>query len=273
MAVVTGFDESERLIWAGRADAYAGGFAKLCAYTVPRLLDVAGVGPGTRMLDVGTGPGTAAAAGCDRGASVTAVDAEPGMVELARKAAPAADVRIAVLPELPFTDGTFDAVVGNFVLNHVGRPRAALAELLRVARPGGRIALTIWSAPPAPGQALIGRAIGAAGAVRPPHLPAGLAAEDDFPRDESGLGALMESAGLREAACETLRWHHRVDAEEWWSRGPAAGVAFGGAFVQSQTPEIRTEIKRHFDLFGAEFADGSGVLSLPHAALLAHARR
>ncbi|MFF4746120.1 class I SAM-dependent methyltransferase [Streptomyces sp. NPDC001268] len=250
---MTGFDESERLIWAGRADAYAGGFAKLCAYTVPRLLDVAGVGPGTRMLDVGTGPGTAAAAGCDRGASVTAVDAEPSMVELARKAAPAADVRLAVLPELPFIDGTFDVVVGNFVLNHVGRPRAVLAELLRVARPGGRIALTIWSAPP--------------------HLPAGLAAEDDFPRDESGLGALMESAGLREAACETLRWDHRVDAEEWWSRGPAAGVAFGGAFVQSQTPEIRTEIKRHFDLFGAEFADGSGVLSLPHAALLAHARR
>lgn len=270
---VTGFDESERLIWADRAAAYAAGFAKLCAHTVPRLLDVAQVGPGVRMLDVGTGPGTAAAAGCARGASVAAVDAEPGMVELARVAAPSADVHLAVLPELPFDDGTFDAVVGNFVLNHVGRPRAALAELRRVVRPGGRVSVTIWPDPPAPGHALIGRAIRAAGAVRPPHLPAGLAAEDDFPRDETGLTALMDSAGLRDAACETLRWDHRTDVEEWWSRGPAAGVAFGGALVQSQTPRIRAEIKRHFDLLGAEFADSGGVLTLPHAALLAHARR
>jgi hypothetical protein len=107
--------------------------------------------------------------------------------------------------------------------------------------------------------------------VRPPHLPA-LAPEEDFPRDESGLTGLMKSTGLRDAACETLRWDHRAGAEEWWS-GPAAGVAFGGQIVQSQTPRIRAEIKRHFDLFSSEFADEDGVLTLPHAALLARARR
>ncbi|WP_371674657.1 class I SAM-dependent methyltransferase [Streptomyces sp. NBC_00289] len=259
-------------MWAGRAAAYAGSFAKLCAYPTRQLLDAAGVGPGERMLDVGTGPGTVAAAACARGATVTAVDAEPTMVQLAARSAPAADVRVAVLPELPFGDGEFDAVVANFVLNHVGRPTVALAELRRVVKPGGRIALTIWAAPPAAGQALLGRAIQAAGAVRPPHLPAGIAPEDDFPRDERGLTGLMESAGLREAACETVRWDHRTSAEEWWS-GPAAGVAFGGQMVRSQTPRIRAEIKRHFDLFSSEFADGDGVLTLPHAALLARARR
>lgn len=269
---VTGFDRSERLIWAGRGAAYAGSFARLCAYPVPQLLDAAEVGPGVRMLDVGTGPGTVAAAGCARGARVAAVDAEPSMVDLAGPAVPEADVRVAALPELPFGDAEFDAVVGNFVLNHVGRPRAALAELRRVVRPDGWIALTIWAAPPAPGQALIGRAIQAAGAVRPPHLPAGLAPDEDFPRDESGLTGLMESTGLREVACETLRWDHRADAEEWWS-GPASGVAFGGQMVQSQTPRTRAEIKRHFDLFSAEFAGPEGVLTLPHAALLARARR
>ena len=180
-------------------------------------------------------------------------------------------MRVAVLPELPFDDGEFDAVVGNFVLNHVGRPKAALAELRRVLRPNGRIALTIWTAPPAPGHALLGRAIQAAGAVRPPHLPA-QAPEEDFPRDESGLTGLMKSTGLRDAAGETLRWDHRASAEEWWS-GPAVGVAFGGQIVQSQTPQIRAEIKRHFDLFSSEFADEDGVLTLPHAALLARARR
>ncbi|TQK50838.1 methyltransferase family protein [Streptomyces sp. SLBN-118] len=269
---MTTFDKSERLIWAGQGAAYAGSFAKLCAYPVPQLLDAAEVGPGARMLDVGTGPGTVAAAACARGATVAAVDAEPSMVELATRAAPAADVGVAALPELPFADAEFDAVVANFVLNHVGRPKIALAELRRVVKPNGLIALTIWAVPPAAGQTLIGRAIQAGAAVRPPHLPAGLASEDEFPRDECGLRGLMNAAGLREAVCETLRWDHRASADEWWS-GPASGVAFGGQMVQSQTPRIRAEIKRHFDLFSREFADQDGVLTLPHAALLARARR
>ncbi|MDX2593035.1 class I SAM-dependent methyltransferase [Streptomyces sp. WI03-4A] len=267
----TAFDESERLIWAGRGPAYADSFAKLCAHPVPRLLDAAGVGPGVRVLDVGTGSGTVAAAACARGATVTAVDAEPTMVELARRAAPEADVRLAALPELPYANGEFDAVVANFVLNHVGRPKDTLAELRRVVRPGGWIALTIWAAPPAAGQALIGRAIQAAGAVRPPHLPAGLAAEDDFRRDESGLTGLLEAAHLREAECGTLRWDHRASPEEWWS-GPAGGVAFGGRLVRSQTPQVQADIKRHFDALSTEFATEDGRLALPHAALLARAR-
>jgi SAM-dependent methyltransferase len=269
---VTGFDPSERLIWAGRGAAYADSYARLCARPVPQLLDAAHVRAGVRVLDVGTGPGTVAVAAVARGAGVTAVDAEPTMVELAARAVPAADVRVAVLPELPFQDGEFDAVVANFVLNHVGRPKAALAELRRVLRPNGWIALTIWAVPPAPGQALLGRAIQAAGAVRPPHLPAGLAPEDDFSRDEGGLTSLMTAAGLRDAVCATVRWDHRADAAEWW-RGPAAGVASGGRIVQSQTPHLRAEIKRHFDLLSAEFADEDGLLTLPHAALLARARR
>ncbi|MFD0070506.1 class I SAM-dependent methyltransferase, partial [Streptomyces sp. NPDC127574] len=140
---MTTFDESERLKWAGRGGAYSGSFAKLCAHPVPQLLDAAEVGPGTRMLDVGTGPGTVAAAGCARGATVSAVDAEPTMVELAVQSAPAADVRVATLPELPFADAEFDAIVANFVLNHVGRPKVALAELRRVVKPDGWIAFTV----------------------------------------------------------------------------------------------------------------------------------
>ncbi|WP_392757290.1 hypothetical protein [Streptomyces sp. LN590] len=92
-----------------------------------------------------------------------------------------------------------------------------------------------------------------------------------LPRDAHGMG-LMGSTGLREAACETLRWDHRASADEWWS-GPATGVAFGGQMVQSQTPQIRHAIKRHFDVFSSEFADSDGVLTLPHAALLARALR
>lgn len=51
------FDAYERELWAGRADAYQRGFARLTAHTVGALLDAAGVEAGTRLLDVGTGPG------------------------------------------------------------------------------------------------------------------------------------------------------------------------------------------------------------------------
>lgn len=267
---VTAFDVSERRTWAGRADAYEGGFGRLCAYPVPFLLDAAGTGAGIRLLDVGTGPGTVAAAARERGALTSAVDAEPAMVDRAMRRAPETDVRLAALPDLPFTDDHFDAVVGNFVLNHVGRPRTALAELSRVTRPGGRIALTIWAAPPAAGQTLLGRAVEAAGAKRPPHLPA-LAPEDDFPRSEEGLVDLLASVGLTDAGCRTLRWDHHATPDEWWS-GPAAGVATIGQTIISQPTETITSIKRHFDVLSAEFTGDDGRLALPHAALLCWAR-
>ncbi|MGW2570453.1 methyltransferase domain-containing protein [Streptomyces sp. NPDC001537] len=268
--VQTAFDESERRAWAGQADAYAASFAKLCAYPVPGLLDAAGVGEGVRVLDVGTGTGTAAAVACERGAKVAAVDAEPAMVARAARAAPEADVRLAALPGLPFADDEFDAVVGNFVLNHVGRPREALTELRRVTRPGGRTAVTIWAVPPAPGQALLGRAVQAAGVTRPAHLPA-LAPEDDFLRIEEGFAALLGEAGLTDVVCETLTWDHRTTLEEWWS-GPAAGVATIGRLVTSQTAAVVAEIKSHFESLSAEFADPGGALVLPHAALMARGK-
>ncbi|MFE3106867.1 class I SAM-dependent methyltransferase [Kitasatospora indigofera] len=267
---MTPFDESERRIWEGSASAYAGSFAKLCAHPVERLMDVAGIGPGERVLDVGTGTGTVAQAACARGAKVSAVDADPGMIVTAGQAAPAAQFQVAALPELPFTDGEFDAVVGNFVLNHVGRPRQALAELRRVTRPGGKVAVTIWASPPAPGQALIGRAIQAAGVKRPTNLPS-LEPTDDFPRTAQGLTHLLASAGLAEASCETLSWSHRTDTEEWWS-GPAAGVATIGQIVASQTPAVQAEIKQHLVTLSAEFTDHDGYLLLPHVALLASGR-
>jgi len=268
---VAGFDEVQRGAWAGRAGAFAGSFAKLCAYTAPELLDAAGVGRGTRVLDVGTGPGTVAGVAARRGAVVTAVDAEPGMVELARRAVPGAETLTAVLPELPFEDGAFDAVVANFVVNHVGRPREAVAELRRVVRPGGRVAVTIWAAPPAAGQALVGRAVEAAGATRPSALPR-LAAEDDFPRTPEGFAGLLAGAGLREVGCRSVAWDHRAGAEEWWS-GPAAGVGAIGQLVVSQDERTLAEIKRHFDVLAREFLGEDGLLVLPHEALLASALR
>jgi SAM-dependent methyltransferase len=270
MTTLPAFDAFERRAWDGRAEAYRRSFGVLCAAAVPPLLDAAQVADGARVLDIGTGPGTAAAAAVARGAKVTAVDAEPSMVELAARSVPEADVRLASLPELPFANGAFDVAVGNFVLNHVGRPLAALTELRRVVRHGGRIAVTIWSTPYGAGQALLGRAVQEAGVQRPEDAPM-LDPADDFPRTEEGLADLLTSAGLRGAWCRTLAWDHVVDPEVWWS-GPAAGIATVGQTVVRQPPEVVAEIRRHYDALCAGFLRPDGLLALPHTAVLAGAQ-
>jgi SAM-dependent methyltransferase len=263
------FDAAERAMWKGRAEAYAGSFARLCAHPVEALLDAAGVGAGTRVLDVGTGTGTAAAAAQARGARVSAVDADAGMVAAAR--ARGLDARTGVLPELPYRDGEFDAVVGNFVLNHVGRPRTALAELHRLLRPGGRIALTTWSVRRGAGQDLLGRACEAGGAVPPPYLPR-LDPAEDWARTADGLAELLGGAGFIASEAAELAWDHRAGVEEWWS-GAAGGVATVGLVVTSQDPATVVRIRREYDRLSAEHAVAEGQLALPHIALLGSGRR
>ncbi|GAB1691807.1 class I SAM-dependent methyltransferase [Krasilnikovia sp. M28-CT-15] len=263
----TPFDDHERSQWAGRATAYQGSFAALCAHPAAALLDSAGVQAGVRLLDVGTGAGTVAALACSRAAQVVAVDAEPSMLELARQQAPAAEIRHAVLPALPFTDDAFDAAVANFVLNHVGDPAAALAELRRVVRPGGRIAVTIWPYPSPPAQQLWNTIFDAAGVERPTDLPR-LAPDKDFPRTPDGLSELLHRTGLTDIRCETITWTHRTDPESWWN-GPANGIGAPGALMQRQDPSTIDRIRYHYDQHTATYRTPDGQLALPTAALLA----
>lgn len=153
----------------------------------------------------------------------------------------------------------------------MGRPRAALTELRRVTRPGGRIAVTIWGYPHAPGQALLGRAVATPGVTRPPDVPT-LSPAEDFPRTEAGLTDLFASADLPHAAARTLSWNHHVRPDVWWS-GPAAGIASLGQILAAQPPSVVAAARTAFDRLAQEFLTPHGLLSLPHTALLAAATR
>ena len=267
---VTDFDVHERSRWAGRAAAYERSFGRLCAYPADALLDAVAVRAGRRVIDVGTGPGTVAARALQRGAEVVAVDAEPDMLDAARRNAPGAELHEAVLPHLPFPAGDFDAAVANFVLNHVADPAAAVAELRRLVRPGGQVAVTIWPTPQPPLQQLWGEAVAAAGVETPADLPR-LAPEHDFPRTEDGLTGLLAAAGLTGVRCLTLSWEHRADPEAWWD-GPANGIGTIGLALQRQPTAVRERIRQQYDLLSARYRDNDGQLALPTAALLACAR-
>src|ERR1700758_3746906 len=232
------FDEYERVRWAGRAAAYQRSFGPLCAYPASALLDAALVTGGCLVLDAGTGPGPVAALAVGRGAQVVAVDAEASMLEVVRRQGPAATVRQAILPDLPFPDGAFDAAVGNFVINHLGDPPAGVAELARVVRPGGRIAVTIWPDPEPPLdrpplQQLWIDIARAAGLQRPATVP-WLDTDKNFARTADGLVGLLRNAGLSDTRCDTISWVHRTDPDDWWS-GSANGIGSLGVMMTGQT--------------------------------------
>ena len=128
------------------------------------LLRSARIGPGTRLLDVGCGLGASAqVAATEFGLRVDGVDASGTVIE--RAMARAGDARIrwstANLPDLPFRDDTFDAVLAECVLSTVDRP-AALTEVARVLRPGGVLLLSDVVAAGLPIPAFDHQVIGAA---------------------------------------------------------------------------------------------------------------
>ncbi|GAA1641723.1 class I SAM-dependent methyltransferase [Actinoplanes couchii] len=267
---MTSFDDHERARWAGQAAAFRGSFAALCAHPAGALLDAVRVRAGQRLLDVGTGTGTVAALAYARGVKVVAVDAEPSMVAATGRRIPDAEVRRATLPDLPFGDDGFDAVVANFVVNHVGDPLAAVGEMRRLARPGARVAATIWPVPAPAAQRLWTTVFTAAGVAIPDDLPR-LPADRDFPRTAAGFADLLRRAGLGDVACETLFWTHRTDPEAWWS-GPANGIGSPGLILQRQDAATVARVRAHYDEHVAPLLDADGRLGLPTSALLASGR-
>ncbi|RYV49526.1 class I SAM-dependent methyltransferase [Pengzhenrongella frigida] len=263
----TTYDELKRRAWAGRAEAYAETFGLLCALPIERLLDAALVAHGTNLLDAGTGTGAVAAAALGRGAHVTAVDPDPDMRRLARRSAPGAQVLDGALPELDLPDGAFDAVVANFVLNHVGDPLAGAQELARVARPGARVAVTVWPRPATELHRLWDDVVEHAGVAPVPAPP--LAPASEFGRSPDGLGRLLTAAGLTNVQAATVRFVLRVDAEVWWS-GPARGVASIGGIVEAQPPDVVARMKAHYDRLSRRYLAADGLLHLPTAVVLAH---
>ena len=85
------------------------------------MLDAARVEQGMRVLDIGSGPGHAAAQAAEREACVVGVDVATAMVQRARRLHPGLDFHQANAEALPFEDDCFDAVVGNFSVLHLGR--------------------------------------------------------------------------------------------------------------------------------------------------------
>jgi SAM-dependent methyltransferase len=111
------------------------------------VLDVADVGTGQRVLDVGCGTGVLARAAHARvGAhgQVAGLDPNDGMLAVARRAEPDIEWQPGLAEQLPYPDDSFDGTVSQFALMFFTDPKSALSEMSRVTRPGGRVTFAVW---------------------------------------------------------------------------------------------------------------------------------
>ena len=106
-----------------------------------RLTVQAVVQPGDRVLDACCGTGDLALAAEREGGIVTGLDFSPGMLERARRKSDTVEWIEGDLLALPFADDSFDAATVGFGVRNVADLDAALGELRRVLRPGGRLAI------------------------------------------------------------------------------------------------------------------------------------
>jgi len=108
-----------------------------------------GIQPGTKLLDVGCGAGQLALIAARKGARVTGCDIATNWLEAARARAAAeglqATFEIGDAESLPYEDGQFDAVVSLVGAMFAPRPDLVAAEMVRVCRPGGLIAMANWT--------------------------------------------------------------------------------------------------------------------------------
>lgn len=101
-------------------------------------------GPGTRLLHVGCGTGTALRLAAHSGAEVAGLDASVELLKIARERLPDADLRVADAAELPYDRGCFDQVMAFDAIQYNEPPAVAVAELARVTRPGGSVVIGLW---------------------------------------------------------------------------------------------------------------------------------
>lgn len=159
---------AQQRIWS------SGDYNRIAAITVPvseDLVTTADVRPGERVLDVATGTGHAALAAARRGAHTTGIDYVPELVAIAghRAAAEVLDVDFMEgdAENLPFPDASFDVVLSAIGVMFTADHERAASELVRVTRPGGRIALASWTP-----TGFVGRLLRTVGGHVPPPAAA-----------------------------------------------------------------------------------------------------
>jgi SAM-dependent methyltransferase len=210
-------------LWGARAEDWATHVEQVGLPLFGAVLDACRATAGTRLLDAGCGAGLLSLLASLRGARVTALDASPALLEIARRRVPGADVREGDLETLPFADAAFDAVAAVNSLFYAQDMDAAMRELVRVVKKGGRVAVTAWG-PPERCEFLTA-VMPSLGPLMPPPPPGAPPPHPGALSEPGALKKVLETAGLRdveegEVDCPFVF----PSAEASWRGNSSAGV-------------------------------------------------
>lgn len=243
-----------------------------------RLIDLAGLAPGQRVLDVATGLGEPAATAARRIAPngrVLATDFAPAMLEQARARARRLgldniDFRImdAADPDLP--SAAFDAVLCRWGLMFVPEPARSLAALHRALKPGGRLAIAVWGPPEAvPAIDLPNRIV--AGRLDLPAPPDGTPSPFSL-CDADALRRTLRAAGYDALTSEPVSVVFRFDSVEAFIRFRRE-VSSVEARTADCPPARREAAWRAVGQSVERFVTEDGALAIPNLALCVSGRR
>lgn len=225
--------------FAVSAEAYDRFMGRFSTPLAVRFAEWAGVEPGMDVLDVGSGPGALSAALLDRvrSGSVSAVDPMPAFVEALQRRLPTVRAATAPAEALPFDDTAFDATLANLVVPFMDDPRAGVTEMLRVTRPGGVVAASVWQhseglSPLTPFWNGVRR-------IDPDAVDEGL----QLGASRGQLAGFLGQCGVSDVRAEAIEVEVAFESfEDWWEPF-TYGVGPAGAFLAAQDLDRQDEIR------------------------------
>ncbi|MGH6873780.1 MAG: class I SAM-dependent methyltransferase, partial [Aestuariivirgaceae bacterium] len=251
MSAIQPHNEKPAGVWSSGGadyDQISRGIADSIEHCVLRLAPK----PGERILDLATGTGWTSRAVARRGVTVTGIDIAADLIAAARERATveglSIDYRTGDAERLPFTDGEFDAVVSTCGIMFASRPEAAAAEVARVVRKGGRVAITAWL----PDSNLFKMFM-----VMKPHMPAPPNPAPPSPFEwgrAERVRELMETAFALQFERGTLFYREPSGEAAWntFSTGYGPTKALAGSLDELRRAELRRDFIAFHDGFPTE---------------------
>jgi SAM-dependent methyltransferase len=221
---------------------------------------------GQQWLDVACGTGRVAELAAAAGASVVGIDLAPALIDVAKRRAAerglAIDYRVGDAENLDVADASFDAVSSSFGVMFAPSQEAAAAELARVTKPGGKLALACWTPEGRIGEMF--KLQGSFAPAPPPSIPVAWGREE---RARELLGDAFD-----------LTFERRFTTDEWES-GEAMWEFFSPRFgpvvtlLQVLPPEKAAEFRTAMIAHSEEARDGDKIVDHREYLLITGIRR
>jgi len=246
-------------------EGYIDTLAAVTTQTVHVTLQAARVGAGDRLLDLCCGPAMLSAAALRMGASSVGLDF-PDVVAMARKLVPSAEFQEGDATQLPFPANSFDAVVCGYGILHVPDPEMALREILRVLRPGGRAALSVWDNETDPnGLGLIYKAAQrhADLSLALPHGPSVFQFST-----QNAMRSALSRIGFTQVETVHFKQDWQVKSGKAFLDALKVGTVRTRAILAAQSSDVLAKIAADFELALADLRTVDGLFNVPMPAII-----